>query len=275
MRRSVLCATLVCFIASGHLAFGQEADAPAPTSDTPLKIDKVERETVRLVLVDVLVLDRQDRTVSGLVADDFQVFHDGDPVKIESVDEYCDEGGRPEPDAVRFARERTPTAAPPGGRRFVLTMDYQHIGFTQRAEVFDHARKWLEHELTDDDQVMLAALTGGVRVEQSFTGDRARILGSLKRMEHDITLWNGNFSHLNETGWVRGMTALLDIVEQSPGRKAMVLYSSMTDVPLDLQFDQIAAQAAASRCAIYPVDAAGLRLIDNSASRVAPPPGAG
>ena len=108
------------------------------------------------------------------------------------------------------------------------------------------------------DQVMIAALTGGVRVEQPFTADRKRLLQSLRRMEHDVTLWNGNFYHVNEISWVTGVTSLLDVIEQNPGRKAMVLYSNMRDVPLDLQFDKIAAQAAASRCAIYPVNAAGL-----------------
>ena len=38
-----------------------------------------------------------------------------------------------------------------------------------------------------------------------------------------------------------------------------VLYSTMRDVPLELEFDRIAAIAAGSRCSIFPVDAAGLR----------------
>jgi len=44
-----------------------------------------------------------------------------------------------------------------------------------------------------------------------------------------------------------------------PGPKAVMLYSGMTDVPLDLQFEELAAVASASRCSIYPVDAWGLR----------------
>jgi hypothetical protein len=38
-----------------------------------------------------------------------------------------------------------------------------------------------------------------------------------------------------------------------------VLFSAMQDVPLDLQFREIAAVASSSRCLLYPVDAVGLR----------------
>ena len=50
-----------------------------------------------------------------------------------------------------------------------------------------------------------------------------------------------------------------------PGKKAVVLFSGMQDVPLDLQFADMAALAASSRCFVYPVDAAGLRSYDSGA----------
>ena len=91
--------------------------------------------------------------------------------------------------------------------------------------------------------------------------DREATLKSLHRMEFDISLWAPSFFHLNEFGFVQSMTTLFDVLSTVPGTKAVVLYSAMTDVPLDLQFRQIAAHAAASRCAIYPVDAVGMRTI--------------
>jgi hypothetical protein len=63
---------------------------------------------------------------------------------------------------------------------------------------------------------------------------------------------------LNESGFVDGLASLFDVAGTFPGPKAVVLYSAMKDVPLEEQFRQLAAQAAASRCAVYPVDVRGL-----------------
>jgi hypothetical protein len=49
-----------------------------------------------------------------------------------------------------------------------------------------------------DEELMVVALTGGLRVEQPFTKDRGVVVDTLRRMEHDISLWNGNFGHLTE-----------------------------------------------------------------------------
>ena len=87
---------------------------------------------------------------------------------------------------------------------------------------------------------------------------QTRVVPHDRRMQHDITLWQPWFEHLNEIGWVAGMTTLFDVLGTVPGHKKVVLFSAMGDVPLDLQFQEIAAQAAVSRCSIYPVDARGL-----------------
>ncbi len=120
---------------------------------------------------------------------------------------------------------------------------------------------------------MVAALTGGLRIEQPFTTDARKVLASLKRMQKDISLWNGNFSHTNEFGFVRGVESLFDVLATAVvGPKAVVLYSAMQDVPLDNQFERIAAIAAASRCALYTVDPYGLVTPDlRLASRRGPP----
>ncbi len=106
---------------------------------------------------------------------------------------------------------------------------------------------------------MVAALTGGLRIEQPFTTDADVVLASLKRMQKDISLWNGNFAHTNEFGFVRSVTALFDVLASaSVGPKAVVLYSAMQDVPMDDQFERIAAIAATSRSALYTVNPYGL-----------------
>ena len=105
---------------------------------------------------------------------------------------------------------------------------------------------------------MAAALTGGLRVEQSFTSDQAQIPAALRRMQYDPSLFAGNFSHMSEDGFVRGMTSLFDVAATIPRPKAILLYSTMRDVPLDEQFRKLAATAAASRSVVYPIDVRGL-----------------
>lgn len=239
------------------LSVGAFADETPP--DDPLEIDKIERETVRLVLLDVVVLDKDDRTVAGLTTEDFEIHAGGRWVTADTLDTRCEEGGLEDPRGVRNAAKRGALAAPEQGRRVVLAFDYQHLGQTQRLDVLERARSMVRHGMVDGEEIMVAALTGGLRVEQPFSADREETLETLKRMEYDITLWNGNFAHQSERGFVRGLTSLLDVAGAESGPKAMVLFSAMTDVPLDTEFKQIAAHAAASRCAIYPVDAMGMR----------------
>jgi hypothetical protein len=61
------------------------------------------------------------------------------------------------------------------------------------------------------------------------------------------------------------LTALLDVLGTISAPKAVVLFSGMEDVPLDLEFEQLAALAATARTAIYPVDVLGMpddRMLD-------------
>jgi len=99
---------------------------------------------------------------------------------------------------------------------------------------------------------------GGLRVEQPFTMERGRIPAALERMDKDLSLRAGNFAHTSDDGFVRGLTALFDVAATVPRPKAILLFSAMQDVPLDEQFRDLAAMAAASRSVIYPVDVRGL-----------------
>ena len=141
----------------------------------------------------------------------------------------------------------------------MLAFDYLHLPPILRPEVLGRARESVRYAAAPGDEVMVAALNGGLRIEQHFTDDLDAVVDTLDRMEFDITLWQPDYFHLRENLFVDPLVALLDLLGRYPENKAIVLYSTMRDVPLDLQFSEIAAIAATSRCAIYPVDAAGLR----------------
>ena len=209
------------------------------------------------MLLDTVVVDRAGGTVDGLGVDDFELFVDGELRMIDTFDLTCSGAGEDPRGTMRTHRRAVP-AMPSGGRRIALMFDYLHLHGLERAEVLDHAMRLVKDGGTEGDEIMVAALAGGLRIEQPFTTDTEVTLETLKRMQYDITLWNGNFGHLTERGWVDGMTAMLYVLGEIEGRKAMVLYSTMQDVPLESEFRRLAAAAAASRCTIYPVNAYGL-----------------
>ena len=231
--------------------------SPAASQD-PIDLGTSERTTVRLVLVDVVVLDRADRTVPGLTAEDFEVFALGERVSVDTVDLDCPVGAADEPHPTRRADSHASLPAPSAGRRIVLAFDYQHLNQFLREDSVLAATRLVRDGSSGEDEIMVVALNGGIRIEQTFTRDKDEVLRSLERMRYDVSLWNGNFAHINEFGFIDGMTGMLDVLGSVPGPKAVVLFSGMKDVPLDTQFEQLAAVASTSRCSIYAVDPRGL-----------------
>jgi VWFA-related protein len=277
MGRVDLCLLLVfALLAMGPAPSAAEDPSREPGQpDQPINVDTVESVRVRLVLLDVLVVDKQGRTVDDLTIDDFEILSDGEVIDVDTLDVACPAGATDDPRGVRHAAKRAPAVAPEVERKIVLAMDYLHLGQTQQAEALDQAMQMVRHGSVEGDKVMVVALNGGMRVEQPFTGDKDEVVRRLRRMQFDVSLWTPDYSHLNENGFVRGMTALLDVLGTVAGQKAVVLFSTMRDVPMDLQFRSLAAHAAASRCSIYPVDVLGLTTATMTSGPAGPAPAPG
>ena len=243
-----------------------------------------EHVEVRLVTIDVMALDEQDRTVPGLGKDAFQLYVDGKETEIDSLDVVCGDTPAPDPQTKKFGQWASPPDLDSGTRRIVLAFDYLHLPteicpdldppgpcmlHTQALESF---RSMLAaKDDIHDEEIMVVALTGGLRVEQPFTKDRAAVLETLRRMEYDITLWNGNFDHITEYSLFRSLGVLTTLLHAIPGRKSVVLLTAGVGPGLsyDNDFGRLATSASDSQTRIYPVDCRG--LLANSG--VGPPPG--
>jgi VWFA-related protein len=253
-----------CLFVSGLVA--QAPPAPPLTSELKESIE------VRLVTIDVVALDAHDATVPDLTKDDFELFVDGKPAEIDTLDVDCGSGAEADPVARRFGDWTTPKDLADGKRRIVLAFDYLHlptapsIGFsggpgryhTAALEEFQHVLK--EKTGIADEEMMIVALTGGIRVEQPFTKDRQVVLDTLKRMEHDISLWNGNFDHLTEQPLFSSLRALVTVLRASPGPKAVVFVSAGPGPgnSYDLDYERLAAAASDAQVSFYPVDCMGM-----------------
>ena len=164
--------------------------------EQPLSTDKVEEVEVALVILDVVVLDKRGRPVPDLSVEDFELIVDGKLVPIDTLDTFC--SALP---TVDDAAQLAP--------KIVLALDYLHLDPIQRVDALEQIKALFRRDAAEGLQVMLVALTGGVRIEQEFTNDREELLAGLNRMQGDPSLSVPGFYHQNAFPFVDGLTALL------------------------------------------------------------------
>lgn len=241
--------------------FGVLLAAEEPARD----IGRRETVTVRLVTVDAVVVDRQDRVVPGLTTEDFSLYVDGRRVSIDTLDETCSEAL----DEAGEAAGRNDQAPGREPRRILFVFDYLHLPSIRtdvggaamaHTKALQHVARAIRALPPGNEEVLIAVLDGGVRIEQPFTSDRARLLATLARMENDVTLYAGNFPHVTELPLFTGLEALVDLADAVPGSKAMVLFTGGVGpaAEYDSDLQALAGHASLARVAIYPMDCSGL-----------------
>ena len=253
--RLILASALAAAISLAAVA--QTGSGP---DDRPKEVGLEEDVDVHLVLIDTVVLDGKDRTVPDLTLADFEIIVGHARIPIDTLDVACPGGAMDDPRGVRSPERRAKLPVPDAGRKIVLALDYLHLAQMERVDVLEQAVKMVRHGLTDKDEVMIAALNGGLRIEQGFTTDVATLTKALKRMEFDISLWAPSFAHLTEGSFFGGMQALLNVLSAIPGSKAILLFSNNpgSTESHDLEFARLAASSSIARCSIYPMHTAGL-----------------
>lgn len=261
----------------GSVCLGALSGVAAPEDRPPVDVGAGTALEVRLVTIDAVVLDRQDRTVAGLGPSDFKLTVDGRESAIETFDAECAAGSLDEP----IARKRLadPLPASEGGqapRRIVFVIDYAHLMppragtpdslelYDARPAIFENLRDAIKSGFSPGDEFMLAAIANGLRVEQPFTADRAQLLESARRMQYDVSLWNGDFSHTTEARNFQALEVLMEVLTQVPGPKAVVLFSDgfWPNGALrnyDPEIVRVSAMAGNARVTLYPVMARGLQ----------------
>jgi len=248
-----------------------EPGAQSPPSP-PMPSDLKESIEVRLVTIDVVALDGNDVTVPDLTKGDLELFVDGKLTAIDTLDAYCASGAEADPKSLRFGAWAMPRDLQEGTRRVVLAFDYLHLPTApcpdlgpgpclyHTAALQDFQRVLEAKTGIADEEMMVVALTGGLRVEQPFTKDRGVVVDTLRRMEHDISLWNGNFGHLTEEPLFRSLRALVTVLRTSPGPKAVVFVSAGPGPgnTYDLDYETLAAAASDAQVSFYAVDCMGV-----------------
>jgi VWFA-related protein len=138
--------------------------------------------SVNLVDVDVTVKDAQGNFVTGLAAEDFEVFEDGKPQVIQTFS-YI-ELPRERPDRFRFAG--FPVAADvrsnrdvESGRVYIIVLDDLNVAPMRTAIVRRHARDFVERHFGPRDLAAVVVTSGRRDAGQEFTSDPALLLRAI------------------------------------------------------------------------------------------------
>jgi VWFA-related protein len=167
--RATLSLIVACGIAVAVITLVRPVAAQQPTFQT----------TVNFVDVDVTVADAQGNFVSGLTADDFEVFEDGKPQKIQTFsyielpverpDRYRF-AGQPVPDDVRSNRDVS------SGRVYIILLDDLNVAPLRTNIVRRHAREFIERQFGPHDLAAVVVTSGRKDAAQEFTSDPALLL---------------------------------------------------------------------------------------------------
>ncbi len=164
-----------------------------PTAARPAAVDASpptetfgEAISVDVVNVEVRVTDARGRPVTGLAREDFRLFEDGEPVEIEHFSVERAEPSAPpdEPAADRgepaSGDERVPPSADREPLRMVLFVDQAHLHPSNRARLAEDLQRFVADTLRPDDEVMVVDHDRGLRLRQTFTGDRDALQEALR-----------------------------------------------------------------------------------------------
>ena len=157
------------------------AQAPQTPQAPPSVTFQVE---VNYVDVDAVVTDQNGAFVSGLTRDDFEVFEDGKPQKIDMFS-YVE---LPVERVVRFAPLNRPVTSDVrsnertfDGRVYVLVMDDLDISPLRTSIVKQSAREFIEQHFGANDIAAVVYTSGRSDATQDFTNDRRLLVAAIDK----------------------------------------------------------------------------------------------
>ena len=156
---------------------GQE---PGPAPGVTFQVE------VNYVDVDVVVTDEQGHFVTGLTRDDFEVFEDGKPQKIDTFSLVDIPVAKPTELVVegRTVRADTQTNREPfDGRVYVFVLDDLDVSAMRSVPVKDAARKFVREHMGANDLAAVVYTSGRKDASQEFTTNRELIVAAIDKFQ--------------------------------------------------------------------------------------------
>ena len=186
MRKALVILLSACVLSAG--AFAQTAAPAAQRPPQPAEDEEVVRITSQLVQTDVVVTDRNDRIVSDLKLNDFEVYDNGKRqdlrfMEFVSVDSPTrrTEGVRPESLRAETDPALNPTAR--DVRRIVaFVVDDLTLPHADLVTVRESISNFVENQMADGDLVAIVRTVGGKGLLQQFTSDKALLRRAIDQL---------------------------------------------------------------------------------------------
>lgn len=250
--------------------------------------------TTNLVLVNVVVRDKQGNLVRGMTKDDFQLFEDGKPQTIADF-------GFEDTDAIALEAQSSPgvtgvAGAPPAPppdpqspdemrnrRIIILFFDFTAMDPEQIDRSVTTAKRFVEKNMAPADLVALVTLASSLRLDLDLTANRQRIervldsyisgqgqgfeagdTGSAEGTPETAGAFTPDDTDYNVFNTDRKLEALESLMQTLGGiqqKKSIIYFSngiSRSGIENQAALRGATAMAAKTNCSIYPVDIRGL-----------------
>jgi VWFA-related protein len=155
--------------------------------------------TTNIVIVNVSVLDRNGRPIENLTKDDFLLFEDGKPQKLQAVDlQHLKNDVLP---PVERTLQQRPPQQPQGynpaaeqkeasskllskyqdRRLMVMLFDFSSMQPAEQMRAKQAAIKFLTTQMTSSDEVSILVYGNELKTLQDFTSDRDLLIGAIQQ----------------------------------------------------------------------------------------------
>jgi len=196
MKQSILA---VCI--AGLLPLVADSQQPTPTPRTEDTVVKIATDLIQL---DVTVTDSKGMVVTGLSAEDFEIFENGEKQKISnfsflgrkvsgaSVGETNRQSSRPALTTQLAARPLGPSDV---RLSIAIVVDDLNLSFASVYHTRKALRRFVDEQMQQDDLVAIIRTGGGVGALQQFTSDKRLLYAAIEKIR-----WNpfgGSFDSLS------------------------------------------------------------------------------
>src|SRR5260370_3940783 len=152
--------------------------------------DDVIKVTANLVSLDAIVKDKKGKAINDLNPEDFTVFENGVPQKIQFFDSTLTSGNEAgHPTTATGSTEpkpRTPNGFP---RNIIaLVLDGQSTEAANLKHVREGMMKYIRERITANDSVALFSISSGLQLLQPFTQDKAKLIAAVEKAYDSSTV---------------------------------------------------------------------------------------
>ena len=158
-----------------------------PASEPPAPSIRV---TTHMVLVDVVVTDKQGKPVPGLHPEDFVMEENGKVQKIANMATPAENAPHPPAELPPGIYSNRPQYRSAGGPITVMLLDALNTPFTDQAYARGQMLRFLKEQYKPGERMGIFTLTGSLNELQDFTGDPQILyaaLQSYKPLEGEFT----------------------------------------------------------------------------------------